>query len=116
MKKPGVLACLVLCVALLVLSALAALAAEAVTGAPVPGADVAAAILDCLPASWGGWVTLVVSVCAAVSAFWGRPSDSAPLAVRLLYAVVNAIGFNVQKAANADDAGKKALRVGKGGV
>lgn len=61
-------------------------------------------LLAMLPASWEGWVTLVVTLCAAVSAFWPRPAEDAPALVRLLYTVVNALGFNAGKAKNADDA------------
>lgn len=75
------------------------------------GADLAAELLACLPDSWGGWVTLVVTICAAVAAVWSRPSEDASLLVRILYAIVNAVGFNAGKAQNADDA---AAQVRKG--
>lgn len=61
-------------------------------------------LLAMLPASWEGWITLVVTLCAAVSALWPRPAEDAPALVRLLYTVVNALGFNAGKAKNADDA------------
>jgi len=77
----------------------------------VPGADLAAVMLGYLPASWEGWVTLVVSLCAAISAMWARPADDANIIIRLLYTVVNAIGFNAGKAKNADDAAAKAARL-----
>ena len=77
----------------------------------VPGADMAAVLLGYLPASWDGWVTLVVSLCAAISAMWPRPAEDASIIVRLLYTVVNAIGFNAGKAKNADDAAAKAARL-----
>lgn len=35
---------------------------------PPEGADMAATILGWLPESWEGWVTFVVTLCAAVSA------------------------------------------------
>ena len=79
-----------------------ALAGETVT--PPEGADMAATILGWLPESWEGWVTFVVTVCAAVSAIWSRPAETANPALRLLYMVVNALGFNAGKAKNADDA------------
>lgn len=77
----------------------------------VPGADVAATLLGYLPDSWNGWVTLLIALCAALSAVWPRPADSASPVVRLLYAVVNAIGFNAGKAKNADDAAAGAGRI-----
>ena len=95
---------------MLLLSAAGAMAAEAANEAPL-GADIVAVLLTYLPASWGGWVTLVVTVCAAIAACWPRPSDDANIFVRILYAVVNAIGFNAGKAQNADDA---AAQVRKG--
>lgn len=66
-------------------------------------------LLALLPESWEGWVTLVVTLCAAVSALWPRPAEDAPALVRLLYTVVNALGFNAGKAKNADDAAAKRL-------
>lgn len=66
-------------------------------------------LLALLPESWEGWVTLAVTLCAAVSALWPRPAEDAPALVRLLYTVVNALGFNAGKAKNADDAAAKRL-------
>ena len=86
------------------------LAAEPVAE-PVPGADLAATLLGYLPDSWNGWVTLLIALCAAVSAVWPRPQDSASPVLRLLYAVVNAVGFNAGKAQNADDAAARAGRI-----
>lgn len=71
---------------------------------PPEGADMAATILGWLPENWEGWVTFVVTVCAAVSAVWPRPAETANPVLRLLYMVVNALGFNAGKAKNADDA------------
>ena len=95
---------------MLLFVATGAMAEEAVEEAPL-GADIVAVLLTYLPASWGGWVTLVVTVCAAIAACWPRPSDDANIFVRILYAVVNAVGFNAGKAQNADDA---AAQVRKG--
>lgn len=95
---------------MLILSAAGAVAAEAAEAVP-PGADMAAELIACLPDSWSGWVTLAVTVCAAVSAVWSRPADDAGVAVRILYAVVNAVGFNAGKAQNADDAAAKARKI-----
>lgn len=77
----------------------------------VPGADVVATLLGYLPDSWNGWVTLVIALCAVLSAVWPRPADSASPVVRLLYTVVNAVGFNAGKARNADDAAASAGRI-----
>ncbi len=77
----------------------------------VPGADLIESLLGYLPESWSGWVTLVVTICAALSAVWPRPSDSASPVLRLLYTVVNAVGFNAGKAKNADDAAAKAMKL-----
>lgn len=71
---------------------------------PPEGADMAATILGWMPENWEGWVTFVVTVCAAVSAVWPRPAETANPVLRLLYMVVNALGFNAGKAKNADDA------------
>ena len=86
------------------------LAYSAETEAPA-GADIVAVLLTYFPDSWGGWVTLVVTVCAAVAAVWSRPADDANVFVRILYAVVNAVGFNAGKARNADDAAAKTGRL-----
>lgn len=86
------------------------LAYSAETEAPA-GADIVAVLLTYFPDSWGGWVTLVVTVCAAVAAVWSRPADDANIFVRMLYAVVNAVGFNAGKAKNADDAAAKKIRL-----
>ena len=86
------------------------LAYSAETEAPA-GADIVAVLLTYFPDSWGGWVTLVVTVCAAIAACWPRPSDDANIFVRILYAVVNAVGFNAGKAQNADDAAAKKIRL-----
>ena len=81
------------------------------TAETVPGADLVGTLLGYLPESWSGWVTLVVTICAALSTVWPRPKDSASLVLRLLYTVVNAVGFNAGKAKNADDAVARALKL-----
>lgn len=86
------------------------LAAESVAET-VPGADLVGTLLGYLPESWSGWVTLVVTICAALSAVWPRPKDSASLVLRLLYTVVNAVAFNAGKAKNADDTAARALKL-----
>ena len=52
-----------------------------------------------------------MTVCAAVAAVWSRPADDANVFVRILYAVVNAGGFNAGKARNADDVAAKTGRL-----
>lgn len=82
----------------------AAEAAEVAKAAESPiGAMIAADVMSWLPASWEGWITSVVTICAAISAVWPRPDEDANVFWRLLYTIVNAIGFNVGKAKNADD-------------
>lgn len=76
-----------------------------------PGADVVSVLLGYLPESWSGWVTLVIAICAAVSAVWSRPADNAHPLIRFLYLVVNAVGFNSGRAKNADDAAARALKL-----
>lgn len=85
-------------------------AAESVAEA-APGADVVRVLLGYLPEAWGGWVTLVITLCAAVSAIWPRPADSAHPLIRFAYLVVNAVGFNSGRARNADDAAARALKL-----
>ena len=80
--------------------------------APV-GADLVGYLIELLPDSFGGAVTLIISICAAVAAFWSRPADDANIVVRVLYAVVNAVAFNKGKAVNADDAAASATKAGK---
>ncbi len=92
------------CFLLLCCLLLPALSAAAETSAATESADAVASLLALLPESWEGWITLTVTVCAAVSACWPRPADDAPGLVRLLYTVVNALGCNAGKARNADDA------------
>lgn len=92
------------CFLLLCCLLLPALSAAAETSAAAESADAVASLLALLPESWEGWITLTITVCAAVSACWPRPADDAPGLVRLLYTVVNALGCNAGKARNADDA------------
>lgn len=103
----------IFCLLFVVLVPCLSWAAEGTTAnaAAVPGADLAATLLASLPASWEGWVTLVITLCAAASAIWPRPREDAPMLWRVLYAVVNALGFNAGKAKNADDARADAARL-----
>lgn len=91
-----------LALATLVFAAEAAGAGGAAAESPL-GAMIAADVMSWFPASWEGWVTTVVTMCAALSAVWPRPDEDANVFWRLLYTIVNAIGFNVGKAKNADD-------------
>ncbi len=106
MKKMSFLAVLVL-----VAVFLPCLAPAGDALSPPEGADMAATILGWLPERWEGWVTFVVTLCAAVSAIWPRPAETANPLLRLLYVVVNALGFNAGKAKNADDAAAKAAKL-----
>lgn len=81
-------------------------AAEGVTESAaetVPGADLMAQVLAWLPATWEGWTTLVIAICAVIAATWPRPRDDAHILWRGLYALVNALGANFGRARNADD-------------
>lgn len=69
----------------------------------VPGADLMAQVLAWLPATWEGWTTLVIAICAVIAATWPRPRDDAHILWRGLYALVNALGANFGRARNADD-------------
>ena len=66
--------------------------------------EIIANIINYLPESWEGWITMVIAVCAALGACWPRPSDDAHVIWRGLYSLVNALGANFGKAKNADDA------------
>lgn len=60
-----------------------------------------ALLLPYLPESWGGWVTLVVTVCAVLDAVIPRPKAGANPVWRVAYAIMNALGCNVARAKNA---------------
>ena len=98
-----IIACLMLAFAVCCI-AVAVIAAEpAAESAPV-GADVVAQLLLLLPASWEGWITLVVTVCAMLAAVIPRPKEGANILWRCLYGLMNAIGCNVGRAKNASAA------------
>ena len=78
---------------------------------PVPFGDVVGTLLPYLPESWESWVTLIVTFCAAISAVWARPADSAHPIIRLLYTLINALGFNAGRAKNADDHAAQVMRL-----
>ena len=98
-------------IGLLILCLCAPLLAYSAEAEAPAGADIVAVLLTCFPDSWGGWVTLVVTICAAVSAVWPRPSEDSNVFIRLIYGLVNAIGFNAGQAKNADDAAAKKIRL-----
>ena len=79
----------------------AQIAASAPDAAPDMLTEGFGAFLSILPTSWEGWTTATVAGCAAISAVWKRPDDDAPAPVRVLYAVVNALGLNAGRAKNA---------------
>lgn len=71
------------------------------------GADTAAQLLAMLPESLDGWITLAIGACAVLASVLPRPGAESKWFWRVLYAVINAIGFNVWRARNAKDALKK---------
>lgn len=79
----------------------------------VPGADIMAQILAWLPASWEGWATLVIAVCAVIAAAWPRPKEDAHIIWRGLYALVNALAANFGRARNADDQAARAAKIAR---
>lgn len=101
----------VLLVAAVVVPAAAALAEEA-TSASVPGADLIGTLLGYLPASWGEWVTLVVTVCAAIAVVLPAPSADSNIVWRGAYWLVQVLALNKGKAANAQDVSASAGRLG----
>lgn len=86
----------VLCLAA---SAIGQEAAPAAT--PSPADELWSFIVSLIPASWEGWITSIVTLCAAVSAVWPRPADNAPKPLRLLYALINLLAINAWRAKNA---------------
>lgn len=54
--------------------------------------------------SWAGVVLSAMGLCAAICTQLPAPSESSGKVYRVLYTVMNWIGCNVKKAANADDA------------
>ena len=58
-------------------------------------------LMPYLPESWGGWITLVVTVCAVLDAVIPRPKAGANPVWRITYAIMNALGCNVGRAKNA---------------
>lgn len=92
-----------ICLAALALAVMP-LAAETLPAASVPGADTAAQLLAMLPESLDGWITLAIGACAVLASVLPRPGENSTLYWRILYAVINAVGFNVWRARNLKDA------------
>lgn len=110
-RSLSVLMLAVLLVACVVFPAVAALAEEA-SGASVPGADIVGTLIGYLPASWGDWVTLVVTVCAAIAVVLPAPKADSNIVWRGAYWLVQVLALNKGKAANAQDVSASAGRVG----
>ena len=91
-------------------------AAEGVTeSAPAqdPGTELVALLLAWLPATWEGWTTLAVAVCAVIAATLPRPREDAHIVWRWLYALINALGANFGRAINADDKAAKLAKLAR---
>ena len=85
----------------------------ALTGAApgdVPGADLVGALLGSLPVSWGEWVTLVVTVCAALAVVLPAPKANANVVWRGFYWLVQVLALNKGRAANAQDTQPTVIR------
>ena len=54
--------------------------------------------------SWAGVVLSAMGLCAAVCALLPAPAEDSNVVYRVVYKILNWIGCNVKKAANADDA------------
>lgn len=90
-------------------AALAAAAPEPLPGA-VPGADLVGALLGSLPVSWGEWITLVVTVCAALAVVLPAPKANANVVWRGFYWLVQVLALNKGRAANAQDTQPTVIR------
>jgi len=86
-----------------VVSPVATALAEEASSASVPGADLISALINYLPASWGEWVTLVVTVCAAIAVVLPAPKANSNIIWRGVYWLVQVLALNRGKAANAQD-------------
>lgn len=53
--------------------------------------------------SYAGLVLSLMGVCAAVCALLPAPAEDSNVVYRVVYKILNWIGCNVKKAANADD-------------
>ena len=89
-------------------------AAEGVTESEAdPGTELVALLLAWLPATWEGWATLAVAICAVIAATLPRPREDAHIVWRWLYTLVNALGANFGKAINADDKAAKLAKLAR---
>ncbi|KAF5065402.1 hypothetical protein DSECCO2_274520 [anaerobic digester metagenome] len=86
-----------------VVSPVATALAEEASSSAVPGADLISALINYLPASWGEWVTLVVTVCAAIAVVLPAPKANSNIIWRGVYWLVQVLALNKGKAANAQD-------------
>ena len=57
--------------------------------------------------SYAGLVLSLMGVCAAVCALLPAPTENSNVVYRVVYKILNWIGCNVKKAANADDTAQK---------
>lgn len=57
--------------------------------------------------SYAGLVLSLMGVCAAVCALLPAPAEDSDVVYRAVYKILNWIGCNVKKAANADDTAQK---------
>lgn len=56
-----------------------------------------------LPEHWLGWITIIVTICAALATVLPVPAQSSTAVYRGVYAVIQWIAFNLGKARNAQD-------------
>ena len=56
---------------------------------------------------WAGVVLSAMGLCAAVCALLPAPAEDSNAVYRVVYKILNWIGCNVKKAANADDTAQK---------
>ena len=66
--------------------------------------QIIAVALPYLPESWGGWVSMAVTVGAVFAAVVPKPKEDANIVWRIVYAALNALGCNVARAKNASAA------------
>ena len=70
----------------------------------VPGSDLVGVLLGYLPASWGEWVTLVVTICAAIAVVLPAPKANSNVVWCGVYWLVQVLALNKGRATNAQDA------------
>lgn len=57
--------------------------------------------------SWAGVVLSAMGLCAAICTQLPAPTENSNVVYRVVYKILNWIGCNVKKAANADDTAQK---------